>query len=233
MSDSPTQPVPSQNQTIASAPGILKSSSTTNPRLQFPSATEIRAKSTRNLKIIAILTLILFFLNIFLIYLSQSRIKQNKTIKEQIITTGHNSQNLEIAVEFLNTQADQMSIIKKTLPNEAELVEFIQTIEVIAKTHATNHQLKFSVKSPQGLTGEKFIPFIIELSTNIENTLEFLKKLEKLPYIVELTSLETEKFEGSNSILKVTITSRVYVRDPFKPETPTDNTQPLKINLNP
>ncbi len=117
---------------------------------------------------------------------------------------------------FIDNSDLEIDTILNTLPsNETQLVEFVRTVEAIGQAHTTSVSLKFNASGPRG-TQEKYLPVKISLSTDIPNFLEFLKKFEKIPYIVEIISINSEKAFESDTIWNLEINCNIYIRESFK-----------------
>lgn len=241
MSDNTQNPPPTQNPQSPPAtqpespPQSLLSRfkswiNTQNPNhANSSTGSQVRGRSTTILKITSGLAVLLLLTNFFLLFLSSTEAKQLAVTKEQIITTQTQSSDLEAAIEYLNSESTSTEMIKKALPDEEELqTEFIQTMEFVAQRNASTSSIRFSALAPTGSGPSKYLPFTINLTTDTPNFHEFLKRLEKLPYIIEITSIDQATQTAGSNVWSITLSARVYVRDPFK--TPTNN-QRLSIPL--
>ncbi|MFC1751369.1 type 4a pilus biogenesis protein PilO [Pseudomonadota bacterium] len=210
----PTTTAPAKQSKSPSKFSILKP--TKSPPTKA-SAEQVTTHTSNYLKITGVIIVILIVATYIL---SIVVAKQNQLLKEtstQILATRQGNDNLQIAMQFIQTGDVQIDLLLNALPgNETQLVDFVRTVEAIGFNQTTNLNLKFNASGPTGTDAEKYIPFKITLNSDIPNFVEFLKKFEKLPYIIEIISIESEKSYDSQDIWTFDILANIYVQDPFK-----------------
>lgn len=213
----PNPPLPPtltpSGQTVASPTNPPSAGNSARPE---PTATQIRHDTQKLIYITIVIAVILIITNMILMVLIGSKTKQLAQIKQQIAVKTSDDQNLQSSIDYLNQNQKQLEDIVNTLPNESRLVEFIDTIESVSGENASNSSLEFSAIAPTSLAQDKYLPFVINLVTDLPNFQEYLKKIEKLPYVIEITSIQAKTTDSSGKLWEFTIAARVFVQDPFK-----------------
>jgi len=213
-------PQPAAATVVASQPLPLA----TNPAPAAPSspqkpettAAQIRHNTQTLIYITAVIAIILVLTNVVLMVLVGSKTKQLAQIKQQIAVKTSDDKNLQSSVDYLAQNQKQLDDIINALPNESRLVEFIDTIESVSSENSNNSTLEFSAIAPASLAQDKYLPFVINLVTDMPNFQQYLTKLEKLPYVIEITSIQAKATDDSSKLWEFTIAARVFVQDPFK-----------------
>lgn len=158
---------------------------------------------------------IMLTITCLLFWLSRVNAKQIIQTKQQIENTKQQSLQLTQASDFLDKNQD-VSIIKQVLPqNRQELVDFVSDVEIVGRSKATNFAFKFSALKPTNTNGQVWVPFVINFVTTTPKLIEFLTLLEKMPYLIEVTSVETNTINNSQGVWGVGINAKIYVLDTF------------------
>jgi len=178
---------------------------------------QIKAKTSSLLKITLITISLLTITTIIIVVLINNKLKQLNLINQQLSAKGQDNQSLDVALAYLGNNQQQIDLILNTLPNESQLIDFIAAIESMSATFSNQHSIEFSALAPTGSGNWKYIPLILKLTTDQANFELFLAGLEKLPYIVEVTSIDSQT-EAAPAVWNYTLAIRVYVQNPFKAE---------------
>lgn len=189
-----------------------------NSKLPKKTSSENIRKQTKTFQIIS--SIIILVLVSGLVGTGIFTASQNNLLHQtmsQINSTRQGNINLQSAMQFINTGDVQIDLILNALPgDETQLVEFVRTVETIGKDSTINLNLSFNAQSPSGTETEKLIPFKISLASDPQNFVEFLTKFEKLPYIIEIITIESERVFDSQSLWNYDILANIYVKDTFK-----------------
>lgn len=183
--------------------------------IHIDDAKSTKHKSMLALEISVVITVMVLLLNFLMIYMTNKQTEQYQTTLAQIAATAYNTSDREYTVAFLESQKQNTQLIKRALPVEVEFIEFIQTLELISQESATQSQLEFNPYVPV-TTGQSYVPFVISMTTDLINFTEFLKKTEKLPYILEIRSIEASLVDANAQIWNYKLFSKVYVSNQFR-----------------
>jgi Tfp pilus assembly protein PilO len=188
----------------------------TDQTKERPTAESIEKQTSNIIKIGLISSTLIILTSGVLSFLANSKTKQLTQIKQQIATKQQDDVNLQKTVEFIETNEAVIEPIIEALPDENSLVDFISVIEAIADSSSSNSSLEFSALAPATSGQDKYLPFVIELETDTVNFEEFLKKVEKLAYVVEVYSIEASLKDKQSDLWNFSVSARIFVRDPFK-----------------
>ena len=222
MSDNPTQNQPEQPIAPPQEGTMVEVSSETSSKRLSHVEQDIQAnkKIQSNKKLVlelgTLFCLVLVIVNIALIVFSKSQVAQYHVNLQQIAAAEYNSSDLENTVSFLETKRQQTQVISDALPKEDDLITFIQTLEVLSLENAGSSKLEITASAPRGEKGLMFIPFMLTMTTDLPNLLEFLKKVEKLSYLVEVVEINATPIGEDNVVWSFELASRVYVSNQFK-----------------
>lgn len=179
-------------------------------------AKKIRHKAVVVMEICILVAVSSFLINFLLIYFTNNQVTLYQTNQQQIAASEYNSSDRANTVAYLENQRQNTELILSTFPSiEDDFVDFIQTIELLGQESANNSRLELN-SHVAGNGGQSYFPFVISMTTDVVNFAEFLKRLEKLPYMVEVRSIESNIVDGSSQIYNFKLTSRIYVSNQFR-----------------
>ncbi|OGV92881.1 hypothetical protein A3B57_02785 [Microgenomates group bacterium RIFCSPLOWO2_01_FULL_47_10] len=138
------------------------------------------------------------------------------TIKQQTQTESASRQAVRDQSEFFGSQTDIITAINQALPSQNELVNLVKKIESLEAVGQTAFTFGFSSLVPMQESNQYYLPFNLRLNATLGETIDFLRRFEKLPYLAKVNSITAKTPHGLSGILEVTITGRVYVQDNFK-----------------
>lgn len=177
---------------------------------------QIKSKTSSLVKIGMVLVAILSLTTFVLLILIVNKTKQLTLIQTQLSAKTQDYVAISNASEYLNSNLSEQEIILNALPDESKLIDFVNTIELLSSNYSTKHTLEFSALAPTKIGNNQYIPTMIVISTDPNNFQLFLAGLEKLPYIIEVTSIQSSVISADENIWEYKIASRVYVQNPFK-----------------
>ena len=164
------------------------------------------AKQTKRFAVLAVATSLLFIaLSFVLVLLINNQQKQLQSIRKQISTKTTDIQSQDQTAEFIETNTQTINSFLKVLPNENSLVDFVDAVESLSNSTTSSSSLEFSALAPTGSDIAKYIPFVITLSTNMPNFYQYLNQLERLPYIIEISSIESQLINSQTDSWNFTI----------------------------
>lgn len=176
---------------------------------------KLKHRSVVLTEVAVILGVSVVLINFLLIYLTNNQVAQYHINRQQIAAAEYNSSDRAHTIAFLESQKLQTELILAAFPVENNFIDFIQTLELIGQESATNSRLEFStLVVPK--QGQSYVPFVINMTTDMANFGEFLKKTEKLAYLVEITSTEANTVDESNRLWNFKVNAKVYVSNQFK-----------------
>lgn len=227
LSQTDQQTVPLEQAPVQASPANQPSTGqaaqqTTQPTPETKPKRKNPPKPSRYLTIYFLIILAMLSLNSIAVYLTGVRIDQLNLTREQIVTAQVNNSNISSTSQFLESGQVQIEIINNALPNESTLINFVTTIENLANQWSSTSSLKFNAKNPTGDSNAKFIPFELNISTDMKNFQQFLTQLEKLPYLVEVDSIASTHTNLDQNLWDIEIIAKVYVQDPFRTGTTAD-----------
>lgn len=211
--NSQTQPENAQPNFPLTDQTSTTSKSKTKPKLQDEN--EIKAQTINSLKISYLVLLILVVIFLILGFFINSRVKQLHQTQEQIYLSRIDSQNVDNTIDYYQTRQKQIESIINTLPTEETFIDFINTLEVIVGQHANQKSIDFNTDFPTGTTNEKYIPLSINLTTDSQNFFDLIKKLEKLPFILEITKIDSQLKDQNIDVWEYQLSGKIYVNNPF------------------
>ncbi len=186
----------------------------TNPPVISPVASNKPISSTL---LYSIITLVLLGLNIIAGLLLINGSKENQVRLSHLEALRRNRQNLEQLTTDISTYRPQINKLLGTLPKEADIPEFIQTMNDQAQNLGISLSLNFTSDQPSQ-TADKLsvIPLKFEMVTTFEKLTQFLDLLGKSKYQIHFSHLDSVA-ETSSQNLHLILTGQLYVADPFTP----------------
>ena len=136
-----------------------------------------------NLVIIAICTLV----SIILLILANQKLTDYKSISQEILAIKKSNKDTVSLRNFANEKINDINQLDQFFPNEQNIIEVIQELENLVFEYDENGDVKFSEIRPSKTNNGLAILLSIKLNINSIEVVNFLRKLEKLPYIFSNT----------------------------------------------
>ncbi len=144
-------------------------------------------------------------------------ITKQRTLKYEL--EAKNEIASKLVSDYRSVQFAQPLIEHAFLP-ENNVLEFVSTIDSIASKRSLVHSVHFGTPAPAGknlgddTTALTHIPFTITVQSNVYILNEFLKELEKLPYFIDVTSVNIagQGATGWKDMANVTIQGTLFTR---------------------
>lgn len=182
-----------------------------------PQATTTLNQKTSRLTLIAAAILVAgFVLVAVLVMLTNNLLKKQQTLVQQKITTQQSVTGTASLISFVQSNLDQLKLILDIFPDEATIIETLQTLEVLVHAFDLDGKVNFSSATPVLRSNQLEIPVQIHLRTTPYNSLNLLRQLERTPYIIEIINYELKASPTSSAAAEVDLGVVLYVQDPFR-----------------
>jgi len=98
------------------------------------------------------------------------------------------------------------------IPDESMMIAVVSDFESVLKSFDPQSKVKIASTNPIKVDTSLSINLVILFSAPMENLVPILEKIQQLPYMFQLLSLETNQIGDSYSHQ---LSLRLYVQDPF------------------
>ncbi len=159
--------------------------------------------------VLSILIVIEFFLVIKPLFKEikgfSQKIENQKESLEKLYTKG---QTLGETKKIFKEIEEKIPILKNTFLLEGEELEFITTLEKIAKENEIDQ--KISIETKQNFKERyKFLPVSLSLKGSFENLIKYFLKIESLDFYFNIDSLTLNSF-GKKDEIEITLKGKTY-----------------------
>ena len=137
------------------------------------------------------------------------------TLKQTITSTKVSDLQINQTQNFVANNQESIESIISVFPAESDFLDFLITLETMLAVIDPGAKLtpgSSPVKAGQQLT----VPLQLQFTGTIYTLEDFFIQLERLPYIIEVTSLELKSPSGLAQPSEIVASLRVYVEDPFR-----------------
>mgnify|MGYP001603551745 CR=1 FL=1 len=117
--------------------------------------------------------------------------------------------NLAILTQESERAEEILVKLKLLLPNTDQLLFVSSELETFAKTSALDQSFSFGAESPASESQPKAIGVNIVLSGGIRNFVEYLRKIENVPYVLNLTEIE---ISGQGVKYQINAAGKIYIQ---------------------
>lgn len=153
---------------------------------------------------------------IVLFVLTNNLLKKHQTLVQQKISTQESVSGTESLIGYVSKNLDSLKLILDIFPDELTIIETVQILESLVQTYDANAKVKFSSLTPVAKNNQLYIPLQLNLHTTPYNSINLLRQLERLPYVVEVTNYETKVPSAASSAAEINLGVVLYVQDPFR-----------------
>jgi Tfp pilus assembly protein PilO len=182
----------------------------------LPSAAEnLQKKTDHHMMIIAIFLALSMVVWFIIFSLGRSQLDQLDLINKEIKTTFVSDQNLNQLNQFVDANSNTLNRVNQFFPNETNIIETLESIETIVKKYDEGGVVNIVSIQAVPKEGQLHIPLTIVASSSLESLTKLLRELEKLPLILEISSVDL--IHTSASALQINLGVNLYVDDPFIP----------------
>lgn len=138
----------------------------------------------------------------------QGQIQEYVALVEQRIASKNIYQLAGSKVKELNTVSD-------TFPDESSIIMVMQKLESLVKKYDNNGTVKFAPQAQIKVNGQLGVSLVFTFKALPTEVISFLRELEKLPHVIEVTKLDLKTPEGVSNPAEVYLGVILYVQDPF------------------
>lgn len=114
--------------------------------------------------------------------------------------------------QFLSENSSRLEQIDYIIPDESMMIAVVSDFESVLKSFDPQSKVKIASTNPIKVDTSLSINLVILFSAPMENLVPILEKIQQLPYMFQLLSLETNQIGDSYSHQ---LSLRLYVQDPF------------------
>jgi Tfp pilus assembly protein PilO len=147
--------------------------------------------------------------------LSNQTVKKIMVGKEELANLQTSVQNMASLQDYVKANAADLKQIDTLFPNEDDFVYVLQDIEGVVKATDPEGSVKVGAPKPTKSQNQNTLPLSIKLKTDTNGTITFLRQFERLPYIIQISSLELKSHPESPDQLEISLTVRLHVAEPF------------------
>ncbi len=135
--------------------------------------------------------------------------------RSEILAQELQNQSAQKLITDLEATKEEQTRIEKSFPDSVTLLEVIKFIESL-KEEVTIQNFSFLGEQPiQDKNGYPFLPLTIILEGSLSQTVSAIHKLQQSHYIFSVNQTLIESPEGISQPIRVSISLRLYVKQPF------------------
>ncbi len=153
-----------------------------------------------------------------MLYLTHNQVKKHATLVQQRLTTQQSLSGTQSLAGYVRTNLASLQQILNVFPDESNIIEPIQALESLVQTYDPRGTAKFPSVTPVSVNNQLSIPISLKLTLSPYRSVEFLRQLERLPYIFEVTNYDARWSNDASSSAELDIKLVLYVQDPFRSE---------------
>lgn len=177
---------------------------------------EKEKKLFSNLTILVGLVISFLIINVAFLVFAGSESKTALLLKKELVTLKQEERIIASAQEIYNTYNNEIDTISAVFPSEETIPSYIQSLEELIRGLADDYNFKFNSVSPLKEQEDRlFLPLTITMKTDLARLVDFLAKLENLPYMMQVTGIRAKTPEGFNGVGEIIIGIKLYVQNPF------------------
>jgi hypothetical protein len=176
-------------------------------------ATNLNTHTEKYLAVTAIVTVLSTLLAISGIYFSFQHLKTYYALKQETTALESSRLNTQELFSFVSDHAQEIERINDVFPNETTIDIVYQNILTLAKKTDSGSTLSFNSLVPAKQNNQTMLPMTLDLRAPHYEVINLLTELERLPYIIEIISIELTNPASLDG--HATIQFRLYVDEKF------------------
>lgn len=173
------------------------------------------SKKNNRLLILIATSASLFLGNILFLFLLKNEFKTLQLTKNEQTDLERQEKIVSSSQELYQTYQQQTEIISAVFPNEETITVFISQFEETARAFSDSYSLKFNSQVPLAEQDKLFLPLSIIMTTDLPRFIQFLDAMEKMPYMIHITSISTKSPQGFVNLSEINLVFKIYVQKPF------------------
>lgn len=158
---------------------------------------------------------VIIIANIILLYFITGNMDTISLLKEQEEQLLEDQQIISQSQELIGVYEGQIGVISEVFPNEASILEFIQSLESLIQNASSEYSFKFNSLTPLAEGDLRFLVMTVTMNSDFNAVTLFLETLELLPYMTHVTSISSKTPQGYLGTAEYTVVFKVYVKNPF------------------
>ena len=112
-------------------------------------------------------------------------------------------------------EAERVKLILAVFPDSEGVLEVLQELESLVESIDPEGSVSFASTVPIKVQNELSIPLQLNLTATSFEAIELLRRLERLPYVVNTQTISLSLSAGLTEPAAVVIGVQLYVNDPF------------------
>lgn len=173
-------------------------------------------KKSSSIERAVIVLVLIVVINIGIMYMLLNQSKTITLLQEQQQQLTQDQRILSSSEEIYAQYEGQIEKILRVFPDEETVLDFLQTLETLSKTHSTEYTVKFASRSPLPESDKLFLLFTITLKTDKTQLDAFLDALENLPYMTRVLTMNAAFPDPASQAVDAALTLKLYVKNPFE-----------------
>lgn len=145
----------------------------------------------------------------------KSQREKIKEAKQQVADLTALQSNQRQFYQFLAAERQDIEKLNAVFPDKSTIINFVAAVENLLDSQGIDGTFKFGALVPTRGNDQAYVPVTITMTTTVPQFLDFLRRFEKMPFIVQPTGLSAQAPEGLADPIQANLTGRLYVQDPF------------------
>ncbi len=112
-------------------------------------------------------------------------------------------------------EAERVQLVLAVFPDSEGVLGVLQELEALVESVDPQGVVSFTSTVPVKVENELSIPMQLQLNTNSFEAIELMRRLERLPYVISVDTIDLDLLGGISEPAQVTIGVHLYVNDPF------------------
>lgn len=154
-------------------------------------------------------------ISLVFLLMAQQQVKRIKTLENELQSVSESQLSTAGLQQFILDNQETINELQQVFPAQDTIINFLSLTEAMVHTLDPKGTVKFSALTPTKVNDELYIPLILTFRANPSQTMQFLKQLEQLPYIIQVTTVEFKLPNSQFDQGEVVIGGKIYVQDPF------------------
>ncbi|MEK7165700.1 MAG: hypothetical protein AAB874_02750 [Patescibacteria group bacterium] len=145
-------------------------------------------------------------------------VNESKTVallKNQLTDVTKQQQIIASAQNISETYTEEIGAISNVFPNEETITGFIKIFEDELRAVSSEYTFRFNAANPLVEGDKLFLPLTVTLKSDLSQLTVFLQKIEQLPFLLHIVTINTRTSEGFSQTSEVTLVMKLYVQNPF------------------
>lgn len=175
----------------------------------------LHQKTIKTIYLVIAIIVISIGINILIQFLTHNNIRRLHQLQTQAIKSKDTAISNQYLLQFIAENEQQLPIIDQALPDQNTIFVFAEAVNQLIATYDPAGRIDFSTTSPIKVDNQLTVPIIIKLNSTPYELISLLRQIERLPYLIEITSINGSFPDGITNQAPIILGGRVYVAEPF------------------